>query len=390
MTIELQPELAATLANDVYALTNQPSMEKAIMFLQRKHGNVFDFGNDNVVKGYSGGPGILRCRTAFGFVLLGKGPSRNDAFILFRGTKYLADWLTDFNFTVARSAFGQPVHAGFAQSLRSMRSQLQQFMAQCHGRTVHCIGHSLGGALATVCAEWISHSYGVKSYVYTFGSPRAGLFGFADACTKGVGADRIFRVYHKTDIVPCMPTWPFIHTPNQGAEYFVPSPGVVPWSTYHAMERYYGSVTDHTWSSLKALKKERLTEAGVVQWLKDVKPLAITLTTLEWLNQALLFVLEKCMQGAARRLSHACASGFTILDSIAYILSKGVNVAESVSSWVVFLVRKILVLLGQQPHVDAAELTHQYLRLVLMQLQQRANIVAKQALSQALVKGRAI
>jgi triacylglycerol lipase len=240
-----------------------------------------------------------------------------------------------------------------------MRPQLQQFVAHCHGRIVHCIGHSLGGALATVCAEWLSHSHGISSYVYSFGSPRAGLFGFADACTKGVGADKIFRVYHKTDIVRCTPTWPFIHTPNQGDEYFVPPPGVVPWSTYHAMQRYLGSVTDHTWNSLKALKKERLTDAGVVRWLKDVKPLAITLTTLEWLNQALMFVLEKCMQGAARQLSSACASGFTILDSIAYILSKGVNMAESVSGWVVFLVRKILVLLGQQPHLDAVELTHQ-------------------------------
>lgn len=126
------------------------------------------------------------------------------------------------------------------------------------------------------------------------------------------------------------------------------------------------------------------------QLSKDVRPIAISLTALEWLNHALLFVLEKCMQGAARLISQTFTTSFTLMDSIACILKKGVNLVETVSVWVVYLIRKILILLGQRPSVEAANLTQQYMRAVLLQLQQRANHIAKQALSDALVEGRAL
>lgn len=228
--VELSPADAARLARDVYALTNLDTVRDAIRLLNSTYNNTFAFDTNNLLKGKTGGPGIIKCQTAFGFTLIGKGRFEDHIFLLFRGTRYLADWLTNGNTTVSRSACGQPVHDGFNQSFISMRPQLTEFMnALPKGKvpSVHCIGHSLGGALATLCADWVVKSYSIRPYLYTFGSPRAGLMGFADQCTSSVGKTNIYRVYRDADIVPMIPTWPFIHTPSRGQDYCLSSKGSI-------------------------------------------------------------------------------------------------------------------------------------------------------------------
>lgn len=389
--MELKPVQAAELANDVYALSRQPTTQKALDYLNLKHGEVFKFSDNNLLKGKTGGPGFIKCRTGFGFLLLGDGPLKCDAFIIFRGTQYLADWLTNLNVTLSRSSYGQPAHDGFNQAFKSMQPKLRDFITQTRGRTVHCIGHSLGGAIATLCAEWLVSANGIKPHLYTFGSPRVGLQGFADMCTKNVGCGRIYRVYHKTDIVPCIPIWPFIHTPSSGKDYYIPSPGMIPTATYHDMGKYIDSVDEkNDWGLLGALKEGQKTDSGIEQWLKQSAPLSMTLSTLEWLNHAIAYVIRKCMAGAAHVISQGASSSFTIMDRLALIIEKGVNLAETVSRWVIYLLRKILSLLGYKPAVDAADVTRHFVRQLLVDLQHKVNQFARQALSNTLVQGRAI
>lgn len=83
---------AAVLADDVYALTRLNSLDQAIKYIKNEHGDVFKFVSEGVLKGKTGGPAIIKSRTAFGFTLLGQGPLKGHAVILFRGTQYLADW----------------------------------------------------------------------------------------------------------------------------------------------------------------------------------------------------------------------------------------------------------------------------------------------------------
>lgn len=386
----LLPNIAAELASDVYALAQMKDLKSAISKLNLKWGQQFDFNESSTVRGKTGGPGFIKCRTAFGFIVSGKGSFAGHTFAIFRGTQYLADHLTSLNFTLSRSAYGQPIHDGFAQALRSMRQQLQEAMRGFRGTTVHCIGHSLGGALATICAEWITSTYRIKPYLYTFGSPRVGLMGFADICTKRIGCESMFRVYHQTDLVPCLPIWPFIHVPNRGADYYVPSPGIVPAIKYHEARSYVESATGQTWKSLAALKPPRRTDAAIARWLEDTRPLSMTLTNLEWLNDALLYVLRQCMHGAAQIISQAASSYFTLLDSLAYILNRGLDVSKVVSTWVVHLIRKIMIITGHGDAVEAADLSQTFIRSVLVELQRKANDYAQKALSNALVKGRAI
>lgn len=389
----LTPRLSASLADGVYALTKKESIDAAIKDLNVLFKDVAGFSDETMLKAKTGGPWVIKCRTAFGFTLVGKGKYTGQAFILFRGTQYLADWLTNLNINVSRGASGQPVHDGFNLSFKTMEPQLKEFMGALSKNKItqiHCIGHSLGGALATICADWIRSAYKIKPYLYTFGSPRVGLIGFADCCTRNIGADRIFRAYHKTDIVPCIPTWPFIHTPNSGKDYYLPSPGILPWATYHDMEKYIESVTGKDWPALAALKTEKRTEAGIVQWLKSSSPVGLSITALDWLNEALVYVLKKCLNGAAWAISNDMGTSFTLMDQLAYVLKKSIDISENVSSLVLHLIRKIMEILGMRLTLKAADLTREFIRNIFLRLQAKANAYAKSALSEVMVKGRAI
>jgi len=390
---EFPVDLAAIAARDAYALTNHVKVDDAIAYLNSKYGDAFTFSQENMLKGKSGGPFFIKSRTAFGFTLVGKGAFYGHAFIIFRGTEYLADILTDLNISVSSSSTGKPVHDGFNKSFKSMELQLISFMSSAEMKNVHsihCIGHSLGGALATVCGDWIQTTYKRKPYIYSFGCPRVGLYGFASRCTTGVGSERIFRAYHKTDIVPCIPPWPFIHTPNTGTDYYLWSPGMIPMGEYHKMKNYVKSVEDKTWQSITRVNNLEKDENSIMNWLKDSSYVGLTMSSIEWLNQALIFVLKKCMDGVAWLISETFSTSFTLLDQLAYILNKGINLANTVSDWVMYLVKKILQVLGMSDAIVTADLSVQFIRMALQNLHQRVNGYAKDALSKALVDGRAI
>lgn len=391
--LALNPTFSANLARDVYALTKLPSVEAAVKSLNLDYGEYFTFSNEKLVTGKTGGPAMIKCRTAFGFCLLGRGAYVGHAFIIFRGTQYLADWLTNLNVGVSRSAYHQPVHDGFNQAFKTMLPKIAEFVAgfRTSGIThVHCIGHSLGGALATLCSEWLKSNAGISAQTYTFGSPRVGLKGFANICSKRIGSERIYRAYHKTDIVPCIPIWPFVHTPDSGVDYYLPSPGLMPGSEYHSMKHYCDSVKEKSWKTLGAIKAETRTEPSIIRWLKEETAFRSTLNVIEWLGDALLFVLKKCLRGAEWIISASVGTTLTLTDQLAFILHKGIDLSKDLSLWVVRLMKKILRFLGYSLQVDAAEMTFFFIKNVFIQLQQKLNIVARSALSQALVEGRAI
>ncbi len=390
---EMTPDFVANLAKAVYAITNEGiTLQQAYRRLNNSYNGIFRFDNKNLLKGKTGGPSIIKCRTAFGFTLIGQGRLKGHAFILFRGTQFLADWLTNFNLSVSSSACGQPVHDGFNTTFNTMKPKIQAFMQHLQAQqihSVHCIGHSLGGAIATVCAEWIAKSYH-PPYLYTFGSPRVGLVGFASSCTRRLGQNHIFRAYHKTDIVPLFPVWPFIHTPNRGKDYYIPSPGLIPGGQYHYMDQYIRSVSHRSWKTLGSRPAVH-TNAGIERWLKGNATFGFTLSNIEWLSDALLYVLKKCAGGAAWGISNTFTSSFSLMDQIAYILKKGLDVAQSISTWVVHLLNKIMFMLGyNRSAVLAMEYSHEIIRFLFMRLQYRFSSYANRALSQVLVKGHSI
>src|SRR5690554_3962784 len=123
---------------------------------------------------------------------------QNDAFLIFRGTvpaaNLGADVVTDLRIGLDYSNAGHIVHSGFNQTFTSMIPSIQSFL-DTHNITgrVHCVGHSLGGAVATLAAEWISANRSNAVKLYTFGAPKVGFAGFSKNLTDRIKAENIDR-----------------------------------------------------------------------------------------------------------------------------------------------------------------------------------------------------
>lgn len=70
---ELRPGLSSRLAESVYFLTKRETIEKSIKDLNTAFGDILAFSPENMLKAKTGGPAFIKSRTAFGFLLLGKG-----------------------------------------------------------------------------------------------------------------------------------------------------------------------------------------------------------------------------------------------------------------------------------------------------------------------------
>ncbi|MDO6777064.1 lipase family protein [Shewanella sp. 3_MG-2023] len=213
----IPPNLAsrlALLAYDVEGTPNKLDVDRVI----KKH---FKFKTSDVHQGTTGG---FFWRETTGFVLIGQGHSlqhKGDHVIAVRGTASLADALTDATCHTTSSDTGTQVHTGFQTTFASFRDALEGYISKPEvlnsSGVIHCIGHSLGGALATLVADWIKSKYGKTVYLYTFGCPRVGKKDFAIKSSSRI--DKIFRCVHGADPVAKVPVWPFYHAHINGSEY---------------------------------------------------------------------------------------------------------------------------------------------------------------------------
>lgn len=390
--MELTPTQAASLADDVYALTKLSSIEQALVYLKSQYHGKIAFNEVLMLKGKTGGPGIIKVRTAFGFLLVGKEGLEGNAYILFCGTQYLGDWLTNLNISTERSVCGQLVHDGFHQAFNSMLHQIEPFVNNLPvGTNVHCVGHSLGGALATIAAEWISAStLHKKPRLYSYGSPRVGLASFSKNCLSMLGENRVFRAYHKTDIVPCIPIWPYIHTPDGNGAYYLHSPGFIPGGEWHGMNHYKDSVYNKGWVELSGNKPPQKTEFGIESWLKDKTVLGCSQASLEWISDAIVYVIKKCVSVMKSVYDIAATSTFTIMDRLAYLLHEGISFEEKLSVWITLLIRKISEFLGYIRKDKESDMSKDMIRELFIRLSKKVNDIARQILSNALADGRAL
>ncbi|MBK1850300.1 lipase family protein [Marinobacter sp. 1-4A] len=219
----LSPKLAAEFAHIVYGiLTPDPT---GIVRLEttaemRKAFNI-DLSRGPVTGRTGGLFGLYRRSTGFAVHGEGVGKYRGHHVIAVRGTKTTADWLTNGNFGLSTSVGGASVHAGFNKTFESMEPALERLLspAMATGRVegLHCVGHSLGGALASLTADWVKYRFRKPVKLYTFGAPRVGMLGYATAASNRI--EGIHRCVHGADPVPHVPLWPFIHAHVNGSEY---------------------------------------------------------------------------------------------------------------------------------------------------------------------------
>lgn len=130
----------------------------------------------------------------------------------FRGSDEMRDWLDNVNAFPTRILFGE-FHRGFARSTDDVWEPLferylvgrQADRAAGRPRPIFLVGHSLGGAMATVAAAKLLHIDHPFTSVYTFGQPRAMTLETA-RIFNNEARDRFFRFQNNGDIVTRVPS----------------------------------------------------------------------------------------------------------------------------------------------------------------------------------------
>jgi hypothetical protein len=136
-------------------------------------------------------------------------------FVSFRGSINIPNWITNFEFLKVRDWVDAPdskVHSGFYHAYLKVRVQLRNVLRDTVFKTlcpackrVVVTGHSLGAALAGICAMDLRVEFGSGLYIemVDFGMPRVGNAAFARDFPRFVNYTR--RVVHQNDIVPHLP-----------------------------------------------------------------------------------------------------------------------------------------------------------------------------------------
>ncbi len=391
----LTPEYAAGLANDVYLVKTDATRKGFVL----KYKNDMELTESASVSnkpgsgklssgvgltGETGALVLLKSTHTMGVASFGKSPKYNkEAFIAIKGTASLFDGLTDANAGLKRFHSGGLVHQGFFYTFESFLPQLKSFAQQCVDRgisTVHCIGHSLGGALATLVSDWLTTNLKVNVELYTFGSPRVGMSFFSEGCCSRVGPANIFRVFHNLDPVPMVPTWPFSHVTDSREDYRMPCSMAQSPVKYHSAATYVKNVkkASGNWDILKAYNEPEILEKSVISWLESDGPVSFSLNTAKVLNAALLWVLNKISEVIFIGVVGAGATAFTLLDRLAYMMHRAYEFGEKVGYWVERLMKKMAKMLGFVVN-ETVNFTYSFIRSLFLRMFHHINDLTRQA-----------
>lgn len=159
----------------------------------------------------------------FGFVAV----KQKDVFVCFRGTHFLSDWLRNVDLPLVDFRFradAGKAHMGFQAIYETIQASVLSLLTKAIPRvakpsksskpsktsksstTLTVVGHSLGGALTTICAfdEKVAEAAGgPPAHVCPIASPRVGDGDFRDVFNATL--TDCFRIVNKPDIVPHAP-----------------------------------------------------------------------------------------------------------------------------------------------------------------------------------------
>jgi triacylglycerol lipase len=287
----------------------------------------------------------LGTSSGFGYALTYQGQGRTHAIVAVRGTRPemagSPDLLTDLR--AGMTSFGDygPVHKGFKRTFDTALPNLERCSETVmKADVVHCVGHSLGGGVATLlAASYADRGKAVK--LYTFGCPRVGAMGTHVALERRIGKENIFRITHDLDPISLIAPFPYIHV-NGGSRdrnnMTIPSPSGSLFSTAnHDMARYIDSVgrQDVTWDFVRSLHgRVDYDNAVLAKWLlhEGNDP-----GWVQYASAKTLGLLFKLFSHVLANISVSAILGLTAIDFLAEILMKGMHKAKALGEQIVQL-----------------------------------------------------
>lgn len=191
--------------------------------------------------------------------------------VIFRGTEgatAFRDWLTNGKHLMhaCPASWGTvKAHRGFYNALSTVYQGVRNEVRsrRINAQKVFLAGHSLGGALATLCAYRFEKVGGVPvTGVYAFGSPRVGDIGFANAYNNLL-KDRTFRWVKNLDFASKLPA--FAGPPLPSTQYhhvgqlnFINAKGKIEMDAVDSNPGLGYNTTDHDMSVYVKVMHSRL------------------------------------------------------------------------------------------------------------------------------------
>ena len=342
--------------------------------VSRRLGFLVDRQSIRRLNGKSGA--LFSAQSGFGFLARGTGARKNELILATRGTASLFDVGTDINFVPTHNSAGGPVHRGFKNTFDSYSADLDRFIKQAmpglRPTKIHCMGHSLGGALANLNAAALAEQgYGVN--LYTLASPRVGMIGFAEHLSKKVKTDHIHRVAHMADPVTMVPCFPFMHAPMASGYVNLARGHLLVNLAVHGMDVGYKAIKGQSWHQLRSANQAverrlvhsatRRHDAMAQMSLTSSAPQLVmhSATLLKNVGFLINDLLNSQGRGGMITAQHWHTGAFTTLDQLAELLYRCSMQGKQAAEKVVGVVSAIQRFLGY-----AHQKTTQVTRAVLV------------------------
>jgi triacylglycerol lipase len=322
MATELSPLQACEATDSAYELRRSSEMRDVAELAPNLRGAFDIMGGTRL----TGTTGLGATKTmGFGYLAWGKAAREGECIIGIRGTfpTSVYDWLTNLRIAGTRGPGGYIVHEGFWKGAASILPQVEAALRRRNPSAIHIVGHSLGGAMATLMADVLA-GYGAETKLYTFGAPRSGVEGHARYLSTKLKPTNIFRAWHDNDPVPMVPIFPYAHLPFDSNAYGMKGPGGLVSVQAHVMPSYKRSVGTASWASLPLVALPFSSFDAASSWLADAAKgsspgITMSATALRMILAALHWIID----AVGKAFGLTVFAGATLLDGLARLLYAG-------------------------------------------------------------------
>lgn len=134
------------------------------------------------------------------------------AVVVFRGSDDFADWMVNLKITTTQTKHGL-AHKGFQNSYLTLKPKVLDALRRFKAKHIWATGHSLGGALAVLCAYDLAGNENLDIYgLMTFGQPMVADKTLATSIDE-ILPKKFVHFVNELDFVPRIPPG-FLHSGN--------------------------------------------------------------------------------------------------------------------------------------------------------------------------------
>lgn len=143
-------------------------------------------------------------------------PKRKTQTITVRGTNDKANTWQDIEIALVKNSYlGINLHRGFQDDTNVIHADIKPYLKRDY--SLRLTGHSLGGAVAIILADYLAKDGYKVERVVTFGQPKV-----TDLEGIGISRSGITRVVHDQDVVPMLPPGGILFAHKGSYQHFGP------------------------------------------------------------------------------------------------------------------------------------------------------------------------